>query len=96
MNKKVGDLIKFNNEIYQQREVNIDTSEKNSGGGSPSSSLNINTTIINKIIFLNCNSLNELLLIEDTILEKLDIPINIINIIKTKIQEKLYISNIEF
>lgn len=58
--------------------------------------LNIDTIYINKIIFLNCNSLNELLLLEDEILEKLDIPINIINIIKNKIQEKLYMSNIEF
>lgn len=58
--------------------------------------INIDNIIINKILFLNCNSLNDLLLLDDDLLEKLDISIDKINYIKNKIQEKLYLSNLEF
>ena len=58
--------------------------------------LNIDKILINKIIFLNFNSLNEILLTDEEIFEKLEIPKNTINLIKTKIQEKIYISNIEY
>ena len=54
--------------------------------------IKIDPIIINKLIFLNFNSLNEILLTDDEILEKIDIPNDIINYIKNKIQEKLYIS----
>jgi hypothetical protein len=57
--------------------------------------LNIDIILINKIIFLNFNSLNEILLTDDEIFEKLDIPKNTINLIKNKIQEKVYVSNID-
>ena len=58
--------------------------------------LNIDKILINKILFLNFNSLNEILLTDEEIFEKLEIPKNTINLIKTKIQEKIYISNIEY
>jgi len=54
--------------------------------------IKIDPIIINKLIFLNFNSLNEILLTDDEILEKIDIPNDTINFIKNKIQEKLYIS----
>ena len=54
--------------------------------------IKIDPIIINKLIFLNLNSLNEILLTDDEILEKIDIPNDTINFIKNKIQEKLYIS----
>ena len=54
--------------------------------------INIDTVIINKIIFLNFTSLNDILLADDNMLEKLDIPKETISYIKNKIQEKLYIS----
>ena len=57
--------------------------------------INIEPIIINKIIFLNFTSLNDILLADDDILEKLDIPKETINYIKNKIQEKLYVSSIE-
>ena len=56
--------------------------------------INIDSLIINKIIFLNFTSLNDILLADDDILEKLDIPKETISYIKNKIQEKLYISSI--
>ena len=56
--------------------------------------INIDSLIINKIIFLNFTSLNDILLTDDDILEKLDIPKETISYIKNKIQEKLYISSI--
>lgn len=59
-------------------------------------SINIDKKFINKIIFLNFNSLNEILLEDDEKFEKLDIPINEINYIKNKIQEKIYTTSIEF
>ena len=59
-------------------------------------SINIDNIYINKILILNPGSLNELLLIEDDILEKINIPIDVINKIKNKIQDKLYISNLVF
>ena len=55
-------------------------------------SIKIEPIIINKLIFLNFNTLNEILLTDDEILEKIDIPNDTINFIKNKIQEKLYIS----
>jgi hypothetical protein len=57
--------------------------------------INIEPIIINKIIFLNFTSLNDILLADDDILEKLDIPKETINYIKNKIQEKLYVSSID-
>lgn len=57
--------------------------------------LNIDKNIINKIIFLDVNSLNEILIIDDEVLEKLEIPYEIINLIKSKIEEKIYISSID-
>jgi len=57
--------------------------------------INIDTVIINKIIFLNFTSLNDILLAGDNMLEKLDIPKETISYIKNKIQEKLYVSSIE-
>ena len=56
--------------------------------------INIDLLIINKIIFLNFTSLNDILLTDDNILEKLDIPKETISYIKNKIQEKLYVSSI--
>ena len=56
--------------------------------------INIDSLIINKIIFLNFTSLNDILLADDNILEKLDIPKETISYIKNKIQEKLYVSSI--
>jgi len=58
-------------------------------------SLNIYNIIINKIIFLDCSSLNDILLLDDEVLEKLEIPIEIINLIKEKIETKLYISSVD-
>ena len=52
--------------------------------------LNIDEKYINKIMFLNCDTLKRLLLLEDTLLHKLDIPLNIIDYIKDKIEEHLY------
>ena len=59
-------------------------------------SINVDKKFINKIIFLNFNSLNEILLEDDEKFEKLNIPINEINYIKNKIQEKIYTTSIEF
>ena len=56
--------------------------------------INIDSLIINKIIFLNFTSLNDILLADDNMLEKLDIPKETISYIKNKIQEKLYVSSI--
>ena len=58
-------------------------------------SINIEYDIINKILFMNFNSLNEFILTDDDIFENLDIPKNIITYIKNKIQDKIYISNID-
>ena len=52
--------------------------------------LNINEVYINKILFLNCESLKEFMLIEEELFDKLDIPLNIIEYIKSEIQEDLY------
>jgi hypothetical protein len=57
--------------------------------------INIDSIIINKILFLNFTSLNDILLADNDILEKLDIPKETINYIKNKIQEKLYVSSID-
>ena len=57
--------------------------------------INIESVIINKIIFLNFTSLNDILLADNDILDKLDIPKETINYIKNKIQEKLYVSSID-
>jgi hypothetical protein len=58
-------------------------------------SINIESDIINKVLFMNFNSFNELILTDDDIFENLDIPKNIITYIKNKIQDKIYISNID-
>ena len=52
--------------------------------------ININEVYINKILFLNCESLKEFMLIEEELFDKLDIPLNIIDYIKNKIEEHLY------
>lgn len=58
-------------------------------------SINIDPKTINKIIFLDFNSLNEILLEEDEVFTKLDIHINDITLIKNKIQEKIYTTSVE-
>ena len=75
---------KFNNETKNYNELSDYLNE-----------INIEPIIINKIIFLNFTSLNDILLADDDILEKLDIPKETINYIKNKIQEKLYVSSID-
>ena len=52
--------------------------------------INIDKYIINKIIFLDFNSLNDILLEDDDIFEKNDISKESITYIKNKIQEELY------
>lgn len=52
--------------------------------------LNIDEKYISKINFLNCESLNKFMLIDEAIFENLDIPLNIIDYIKDKIDEYLY------
>ena len=75
---------KYNNETKNYNELSDYLTE-----------INIEPIIINKIIFLNFTSLNDILLSDDDILEKLDIPKETINYIKNKIQEKLYVSSID-
>ena len=58
-------------------------------------SINIDYKTINKIIFLDFNSLNEILLEEDDVFTKLDISLNDITFIKNKIQEKIYTTSVE-
>ena len=58
-------------------------------------SINIDYKTINKIIFLDFNSLNEILLEEDDVFTKLDITLNDITFIKNKIQEKIYTTSVE-
>ena len=58
-------------------------------------SINIDSKTINKIIFLDFNSLNEILLEDDEVFTKIDIPINDITFIKNKIQEKIYTTSVE-
>ena len=58
-------------------------------------SINIEPKTINKIIFLDFNSLNEILLEEDDVFTKLDISLNDITFIKNKIQEKIYTTSVE-
>ena len=57
--------------------------------------LNIDNYIINKIIFLDFNSLNDILLTDDDIFEKNDIPKDSITYIKNKIQEELYVVSLD-
>ena len=57
--------------------------------------LNIDKTIINKIIFLDFSSLNDILLADDDIFEKNDISKETITFIKNKIQESLYVSSLD-
>ena len=57
--------------------------------------LNIDNYIINKIIFLDFNSLNDILLTDDEIFEKNDIPKDSITYIKNKIQEELYVVSLD-
>ena len=56
---------------------------------------NIDKYIINKIIYLDFNSLNDILLEDDEIFEKNDISKDTITYIKNKIQEELYELSIE-
>ena len=101
----ISDEIKNNiNDIYSKLEqlynFNINTKysyeDKNYNEISDYlTEINIDTVIINKIIFLNFTSLNDILLADDNMLEKLDIPKETISYIKNKIQEKLYVSSIE-
>ena len=58
-------------------------------------SINIDNSVINKFVFLNFKSLNEIILADEELFEKLDIETNTIHMIKHKIQEKIYISSIE-
>ena len=57
--------------------------------------INIDKYIINKIIFLDFNSLNDILLADDDIFEKNDISKESITYIKNKIQEELYVLNLD-
>ena len=58
-------------------------------------SINVESDIINKVLFMNFNSLNEFILTDNDIFENLDIPTNTITYIKNKIQDKIYVSNID-
>ena len=58
-------------------------------------SINIDHKTINKIIFLDFNSLNEILLEDDEVFTKLDISLNDITFINNKIQEKIYTTSVE-
>ena len=57
--------------------------------------INIDKIIINKIIFLDFNSLNDILLADDDIFEKNNIPKETITFIKNKIQEELYVFSLD-
>ena len=57
--------------------------------------INIDKYIINKIIFLDFNSLNDILLADDDIFEKNDIAKETITYIKNKIQEELYVVSLD-
>jgi len=57
--------------------------------------INIDKYIINKIIFLDFNSLNDILLADDDIFEKNDISKESITYIKNKIQEELYVLSLD-
>ena len=58
-------------------------------------SINVDHKTINEIIFLDFNSLNEILLEDDEVFTKLDISLNDITFIKNKIQEKIYTTSVE-
>ena len=101
----ISDDIKNNiNDIYSKLEqlYNFNVKEKynteNKNYNEISdylTEINIDSIIINKILFLNFKSLNDILLADNDILEKLDIPKETINYITNKIQEKLYVSSID-
>lgn len=57
--------------------------------------INIDKYIINKIVFLDFNSLNDILLADDDIFEKNDIAKETITYIKNKIQEELYVFSLD-
>ena len=57
--------------------------------------INVDEIIINKIIFLDFNSLNDILLADDDIFEKNNIPKETICFIKNKIQEELYVLSLD-
>ena len=57
--------------------------------------INVDEIIINKIIFLDFNSLNYILLADDDIFEKNDISKDRITYIKNKIQEELYVLSLD-
>ena len=52
--------------------------------------LNINDEFISKIMVLNCKNLNELLVIDEIMFDKLGIPKFIVENIKSKIESNLY------
>ena len=57
--------------------------------------INIDKYIINKIVFLDFNSLNDILLADDDIFEKNDVSKETITYIKNKIQEELYVLSLD-
>jgi hypothetical protein len=90
INSKIENLYDFNiNSKVKYENINYDTVK------DFLKSINIEEKILNKYMFLNFNSINEILLTDDDIFENIDIPINIITYVKNKIQDKLYISNID-
>jgi hypothetical protein len=75
---------KFNNETKNYNDIEDFLTE-----------INIDKYIINKIVFLDFNSLNDILLMDDEIFEKNDIPKDSITYIKNKIQEELYVVSLD-
>ena len=57
--------------------------------------INIDEATINKILFLDFSSLNDILLTDDDIFEKNDILSETITFIKNNIQEVLYVTSID-
>ena len=75
---------KFNNETKNYNDIKDFLTQ-----------INIDKYIINKIVFLDFNSLNDILLTDDEIFEKNDIPKDSITYIKNKIQEELYVVSLD-
>ena len=87
---KIGNLKNFNiNCKFKYQNKNYDEIQ------DFLKSINIDNKTINKIIFLDFNSLNEILLEDDEVFTKLDITLNDITFIKNKIQEKIYTTSVE-
>jgi len=90
MNSKIDQLYDFNvNSKIKYDDVNYNEIK------DFLISINVESDIINKVLFMNFNSLNEFILTDNDIFENLDIPKNIITYIKNKIQDKIYVSNID-